>query len=330
MNIYNESQQSSFAETIGEGFSLDSLSDENLMLEDFMQFDDSSSPLWVEPFQNEELVASNTEPNGSEGVASTSQFMALEQLEFASPERSTDLLDIDNRMGFGLCPSMFEIPTESLPDEGDIYGTQEACLINSELPSSTYDPDADRTIYPSPPTNFRQTSECPTRQRKKSKARRVPYAIPQASEILKHEQDSFGSPKRKNRQLEGVNRETGQLTLVGKYPPIKLGAELYACPHPSCISAGEGPWSTKNGYKYHLLKVCPQNPDSRDSMEVKEGKSVRNSCKNGEQYMCCDCGKTLTTKNGYDQHRGSNPTTRNGLCALKRGGSEVSIQVMGL
>jgi len=65
--------------------------------------------------------------------------------------------------------------------------------------------------------------------------------------------------KRRKGHIEGINRKTGEKTLVGLYPPLIDAEGKYHCPLAECFAeTGKGSWSTKNGYKYHLMTVCLQ------------------------------------------------------------------------
>jgi hypothetical protein len=63
----------------------------------------------------------------------------------------------------------------------------------------------------------------------------------------------------------GIDIRTGELTLIGQFPPI-IGDDrkTYWCPHEACLQY----WKTRNGYKYHLKHVCPQNPESTRSLRA--------------------------------------------------------------
>jgi hypothetical protein len=130
--------------------------------------------------------------------------------------------------------------------------------------------------------------------------------------------------KRRNGHTPGINRQTGQLTLIGRFPPIYLGDNLLACPHcynPNDIEHSTNPWTTRNGYKYHLDHVCPANPESTASEKVRAaaeaGQELARARKKDFLQQCDVCDSWFKSDAGYKAHRETNLTTRNGLCINK-------------
>ena len=81
--------------------------------------------------------------------------------------------------------------------------------------------------------------------------------------------------KRRNGQLRGFNVKTGELTLVGRFPPIVQNG-IFQCPDARCQAKGKYMWNTQNGYKYHVRHVCPRNPD-RVKSKKEQGREGRPS-----------------------------------------------------
>jgi len=113
--------------------------------------------------------------------------------------------------------------------------------------------------------------------------------------------------------VKGLNRATGELTICGKFPPRVDGQGLFHCDF--CHHAKH--WTTQNGYKYHLTKKCPANPDSLYSKKcAKTG--VPPSESSGFLANCEHCGESFRSENGWRLHQNSNPSTRDGQCLIRR------------
>jgi hypothetical protein len=118
----------------------------------------------------------------------------------------------------------------------------------------------------------------------------------------------------------GFNRQTGQLTLVGKYPAVMEG-KLFICPDPRCrTNPDDKPsWTTKNGYKYHLFNCCLRNPDSIRSRRVAAGEDpIMKKSKSTFEGRCKDCNGVFSSETGFKKHLYENPSTMNGRCWLKK------------
>ena len=176
--------------------------------------------------------------------------------------------------------------------------------------------------------------------RRKSK-RHQPYLSPSSSERSDDEGDSDNAefhatnnssdcsptprPKRRNGHTPGINRQTGELTLIGRYPPMQLDLpRQFGCRH---CWAPDGErnsfrWTTRNGYKYHLTNVCPGNPDSVKSIKLRRAKELGTKVdtvpKKPVFSKVCECGVYFRSENGYRMHRMQNETTKNGRC-MQRG-----------
>jgi hypothetical protein len=122
---------------------------------------------------------------------------------------------------------------------------------------------------------------------------------------------------RRNGHTPGINRRTGELTLVGMYPPV-LRDNRYYCPDPRCreLNGKETPYTTKNGYKYHLEKSCLQNPHSIRSQKLAAGE-IGNRCVRTEAWKRCACGATFKSEIGFRLHKTRNESTKNGRCLEK-------------
>lgn len=117
--------------------------------------------------------------------------------------------------------------------------------------------------------------------------------------------------QRRNGQIAGYNRKTKAKTLVGTYPPIRLGPGLFKCSDPRCDD--QPPWTTQNGYKYHLKSSCLQNPDSVRSKVFREtGIDMKKS--KTYQFQCSWCGQFFKSEGGHKRHLYENESTKNGKC----------------
>lgn len=150
-------------------------------------------------------------------------------------------------------------------------------------------------------------------QGKKDKPSRYPTP-------LTSDEDSFSPslPKsRRNGHVAGFNRKTGELTLVGTYPP-DFRDNIYHCPDPICreVNGKDVKWTTKNGYKYHLEHNCLRNPKSRTSLRLKSGNVEMKPTKPGFSKEC-QCGATFKSETGFRMHQTQNESTRDGRCLLK-------------
>lgn len=131
--------------------------------------------------------------------------------------------------------------------------------------------------------------------------------------------------KRRDGHIPGINRQTGQPTLIGQFPPLLLGPSLYACP--TCWSPmPENPanvqWRTRNGYKYHLKEVCLGNPNSKQSIQRRIAEEAGLELpalarKKDFRMQCGECAAWFRSEAGYRSHRETNVTTRHGLCRTK-------------
>ena len=218
-----------------------------------------------------------------------------------------------------------------------IQGTQ---ILSQTLPTSTSPKPRtkqsprtrSRQHYPSPDSSEQpndddtETDEYkPPTRRSKSSSHKLPTSHTKAPTI----------GKRRNGHTLGINRQTGELTLIGHFPPINLGPSLYACPH---CWAPEGEksrnkWTTRNGYKYHLEKVCPAHWGSTRSKKMRAaaeaGMVVVPVARKKEFLQQCEhCEVWFKSEAGYRAHRETNVTTRQGLCRTKgnRGEREVAEQ----
>jgi hypothetical protein len=128
--------------------------------------------------------------------------------------------------------------------------------------------------------------------------------------------DTPKSPRRQS-HIAGINRKTGEPTLVAIYPPcFKNG--IYTCPDLKCRESNvkDAKWTTKNGYKYHLIKCCLQNPNSSRSIKLRGGELKSKGSK--DSILKCACGASFKSENGFKLHRESNMSTKDGRC-MERG-----------
>lgn len=131
---------------------------------------------------------------------------------------------------------------------------------------------------------------------------------------------SSNSPQRtktsRSGHIPGIDRKTGLRTLVGRYPPLMRGGQFY-CPHPHCHEDRGGRcWGTQNGYKYHLMWNCLQNPQSRRSKKcaAEGGLGGLLKGKGNGIVAICECGQPFKSENGYKMHLEKNKTTYGGRC----------------
>jgi hypothetical protein len=161
------------------------------------------------------------------------------------------------------------------------------------------------------------TSTASSRRSARSERRR---AKKQSKSRKSSSSKSSNSQRGKKGHIKGFNRATGQLTVCGLYPPIELGPEAYRCPHPLCA---EFAFRSQNGYKYHLINACPQNPDG-DYYRRLENRSQNPGRSSSFSGSCEHCGAKFRSENGLRMHLSSNETTKNGRCAKKRNRQEPS------
>jgi hypothetical protein len=130
----------------------------------------------------------------------------------------------------------------------------------------------------SDPTPHRETRKTQRRAAPKkitSKKKPAPYRKPSLSSTdAQSSSDDDPAPKGPKLRQRGADKRTGELTLIGQFPPL-IGddSKTYWCPHEACrmrdpISKKLQYWKTSNGYKYHLQHVCPQNPESTRSLRA--------------------------------------------------------------
>jgi hypothetical protein len=191
-------------------------------------------------------------------------------------------------------------------------------IRNPPVPSTAQKPRTRRSprTYPTPPSSLHDESDnyeykLPLR---KSPSRKPPTQRPKPTTTT----------KRRNGHIPGINRQTGQLTVIGRYPPLILEPSLYACP--KCWSSTDhanSSWHTRNGYKYHLNHVCLGNPQSTASIRKKVAEEaglepVRVSPRKKDVLrQCGECDSWFKSEAGYKSHRETNVTTRHGLCRTK-------------
>jgi len=138
-------------------------------------------------------------------------------------------------------------------------------------------------------------------------------------------------PKR-NGHTPGINRHTGELTLIGRYPPMQLDLpRQYGCQHCWAPDPERNSfrWATRNGYKYHLSNVCLGNPDSVKSIKLRRAKELGTTVdtvpKKPAFSKVCECGVYFRSENGYRMHRMQNETTKNGRC-MQRGSKNYRVK----
>lgn len=117
----------------------------------------------------------------------------------------------------------------------------------------------------------------------------------------------------KRSNVHGYNPKTGERTLVGTYPPIRVGNVL-KCPDPRCLP--ERQWTSKNGYKYHLQNVCLQNPLSVRSLKIADGEIEKT--RTTTYVQCSKCLQNFKSENGLRLHMHENQSTKDGRCLKRR------------
>jgi hypothetical protein len=107
------------------------------------------------------------------------------------------------------------------------------------------------------------------------------------------EEERKPAPKRRRTgHIEGIDRKTGQRTLVGTFLPRIDENGRYWCRDEECNRIiKQGNWGTKNGYKYHLRECCLQNPNSKrrramaevaEMQEEEEGEELKRKVRGKE------------------------------------------------
>lgn len=181
-------------------------------------------------------------------------------------------------------------------------------LSNMSAMDAKMEDGEDNEDSPRKPRKERRTSPKYTKKIKTS-----PYPSPPASD------DDEDSKHRRNGHVSGYNRKTGELTLVGEYPPTVING-LYYCPLAKCreLCGKDSSWTTKNGYKYHLMNVCLQNPNSKRSVKLSQTgeESVEKPVKTAF-WKKCICGGHFKSENGFKLHQRENASTKDGKCLEK-------------
>jgi hypothetical protein len=151
----------------------------------------------------------------------------------------------------------------------------------------------------------------PPRARRESRTRKSTSAVPKASSLRRG-------------HAAGIDKKTGEMTLVGKFPPVMVGS-YFTCPNADSDCEAKQPgWTTKNGYKYHLKHTCTRNPLSVRSVRIAMGLPVRALSTGGR---VCTCGMKFKSPNGFKMHQTQNESTRDGRCMNRlRRGREVEVQ----
>lgn len=205
-------------------------------------------------------------------------------------------------------PTIFVTPTQITLNppqiKPEVIHTTSCSLLDLSIQSMEEKPDSDSGLKP------RKERRVSPKQSKRPKT--CPYSTPPPSE-----DDIPTSPSRRNGHIAGYNRKTGELTLVGLYPP-RFHHGVYTCPDEKCreINGKDTHWTTKNGYKYHLMNCCLQNPDSERSKKLREGGLDLKPVKNGFSKECV-CGAHFKSENGFKLHQDSNMSTKDGRCVEK-------------
>jgi hypothetical protein len=167
---------------------------------------------------------------------------------------------------------------------------------------------------PEPPRNAHRASP----QRRTRQTPVVPYPTPPTSGSSSSEE----TPQVKRGHQVGWNVQTGSPTLAGDFPPVVVHAgdkQLYYCTHPPCVDDPDGKpkfWTTRNGYKYHLIWQCLQNPNSKASLKLAKGITTGGRTRSPFSKTCA-CGKSFRSEAGWKKHRLSNESTKEGRCLQK-------------
>jgi hypothetical protein len=206
--------------------------------------------------------------------------------------------DDDLSTGFGISTAIFYASLGAIPEQA--------------APTTTYvKPQAPQAPVPQLPVPQGEGS-APEKSIPKDKSANATNQDP-------NNPGSEPPKKRKNGQRKWINNKTGELTLVGMYPPIENPPGVYRCSNPECIRDNMcGPYVDLNGYKVHLTSRCPSNPDSKYYEMLKEGKQPRPRVITADSPVCADCGKAFSTVAGYGRHRNKNETTRFGACIERK------------
>lgn len=152
-----------------------------------------------------------------------------------------------------------------------------------------------------------------SREPRGGKSQRIP-PMPQEENPISQETTPPTS-NRRNGHVEGINRQTGERTLVGTYLPIMVAGK-FTCADPKCQTRKLS-WTTKNGYKYHLTWTCPQTKEERDLLKAAAGLPIKEDKEKPEFECECECGRRFRSKNGYLGHRNTNDSTRDGRCLIR-------------
>jgi hypothetical protein len=278
---------------------------------------------------------------GDENVVVREGFTSFDQVIF-SPYSNDGILFDTSEEPSSYTNDKWNIQLGSLPD----HSTQSTQIrshlrqISQPQPSIGRTPRARRPTrhhedYPTPPTSLQNAlDEDDERHGSEYESGSDEYKPPTPQKSLSTSRKPVHKPptqrtkiptiaKRHNNHTPGINRQTGELTLIGRFPPLLLGEHLYACPH--CYAPDErssNSWGTRNGYKYHLQHVCLGNPDSTASEKVRDAgepglELVRAARKKDVLQQCDVCEAWFKSEAGYKAHRETNVTTRDGLCRTK-------------
>ena len=215
-------------------------------------------------------------------------------LSFNDPSFAMAGLNIDNDVDLDDQPEFDILDAQALESESD-----------DEVVNETLANDIRLTTGPA--------------QRRKS-PKHIPSSLPYPTPPVSPDHSSPSADNSRHAKtgrsghVNGVNRKTGELTLVGRFPPIEAGIDEFYCPHPLCHAKRGGRfWGTKNGYKYHLINNCYQNPESKFFKKLAAGEALQKAKVNGFVAIC-ECGQLFKSENGYRMHSEQNKTTHSGQC----------------
>lgn len=174
-------------------------------------------------------------------------------------------------------PPKFALPESDDEEEEDVeedVGEEDGEMIVVKVPTATR--SSGRTInkpYPTPPATSDDEEEdtnAPTADQQDEHEENEDDDTDEEEDDEEEEEEHKPAPKRRRTgHIEGINRKTGESTLVGRYPGRIDENGNYWCLDEECNRiVKQGNWTTKNGYKYHLTECCLQNPASKRRKEM--------------------------------------------------------------
>ena len=308
---------------------------------DFHTYDFSRDPIlgqftdqWQADFPlDNRFSSSNPEGTAESGLSSLGFYETPFERDLINPssKRSSDSADTIGSKPY------HPMSTDQMPVKGEIdlsmycrshltdfqekptqYISPAAISISGSLLELSNTSAAERTMFERQPERASTPEPTPP-------SRRTPNASARSKKGYKKTCSRSPSPESKREQKRGlqtgINRKTVKPPIIGVFP-ANMEGKIYTCPLPQCEGLS---WTTPNGYKYHLNKVCLQNPLSERSERIAAGLPIRQPRREGVRVFICDlCGHKFKSENGIRLHQKRNAGTRDGRCTLKLGKGQES------